>query len=136
MACFTITAAEALVVTAAQVTVHILEKKGVIKYELNEDGSVKEGKWSKKIGVLNGMLWGGSFLLALEHVFHGEVAMYPPFLTAMETPESTAETLQEMGTVGVTMAVALTAVWGIGLLIHHFLAKRKKASVAKLEEAK
>lgn len=134
MACFTITAAEALVVTAAQVTVKVLENKGVIKYNTDENGNATDTKWSKKIGILNGMLWGGSFLLALEHIFHGEVVFYPPFLTAMETPESTAEMLQEMGTVGVTMAVALTAIWGIGLLVHHFLKNRKvKEEKAKKE---
>ena len=135
MACFTITAAEALVVTAAQVTVKVLENKGVIKYSTDENGTVVDTKWSKKIGILNGMLWGGSVLLALEHIFHGEVAFYPPFLTAMETPESTAEMLQEMGTVGVTMAIALTAIWGIGLLVHHFLKNRKVKEVEAKEEA-
>ena len=71
------------------------------------------------------MLWGGSFLLALEHIFHGEVVMYPPFLTAMESAESTAEMLHEMGTVGVGMAIALTVTWGIGLLLYRVLRNRK-----------
>ena len=39
------------------------------------------------------MLFGGSFLLAAEHVYHGEVVFYPPFLTAMENSEATAEML-------------------------------------------
>ncbi len=130
MACFTITLMEAVAVTAAQITVHSLEKKGVIKYNNSEeDGG--EIKWSKKLGILNGMLIGGSVLLALEHVFHGEVTVFAPFLTSMSSPESTAEMLHEMATVGVAMAVALTAVWGIGLLIYHFAKKRSKAKVAK-----
>lgn len=124
MACFTITAAEAVLVSAAQITVKVLEHKGVIKYEVDENG-VAQTKWSKKLGILNGMLWGGSFLLALEHIFHGEVAMYPPFLTAMESAESTAEMLHEMGTVGVGMALALTAIWGVGLLLYRVLRNRK-----------
>ena len=66
MACFTVTMAEALAVSAAQITVKALENKGVIKYELDEEGNQKT-KWSKKLGILNGMLWGGSVLLALEH---------------------------------------------------------------------
>ena len=128
MACFTITAAEAVVVSAAQITVKVLEHKGIIKYEANENGE-QQVKWSKKLGILNGMLWGGSFLLALEHIFHGEVAMYPPFLTAMESAEDTAEMLNEMGTVGVGMALAITAIWGVGLLLYRVLRNRK--SVAK-----
>ena len=132
MACFTITAAEAVVVSAAQITTYLLEKKGVIKYEPNEDGTAKV-KWSKKLGILNGMLWGGSFLLALEHIFHGEVAMYPPFLTAMEDAESTAEMFHEMGTVGVGMALAITAIWGVGLLLYRVLKAHKKAAKAVKE---
>ena len=128
MACFTITAAEAVLVSAAQITVKVLEHKGVIKYEAGENGE-QQVKWSKKLGILNGMLWGGSFLLALEHIFHGEVAMYPPFLTAMESAEDTAEMLSEMGTVGVGMALAITAIWGVGLLLYRVLRNRK--SVAK-----
>lgn len=129
MACFTITAGEAIVVTAAQITVKVLENKGVIKYHTNEDGTV-DTKWSKKLGILNGMLWGGSFLLALEHIFHGEVSMTFPFLTAMQSAEQTAEMLHEMSTVGVAMAVSLTAIWGIGLLIYRFFKYRKPAKKA------
>ena len=124
MACFLVSAGEAIVVSAAQITVTALEHKGIIKYENNEDGTQK-AKWSTKLGILNGMLWGGSFLLALEHVFHGEVTSYFPFLTAMSSPEATAEMLQEMSTVGVTMALSLTAIWGIGLLLYRLLSKRK-----------
>ena len=124
MACFTITAAEAVLVSAAQITVKVLEHKGVIKYEVGEDGEQKV-KWSKKLGILNGMLWGGSFLLALEHIFHGEVVMYPPFLTAMQSAEDTAEMLSEMGTVGVGMALAITITWGVGLLLYRVLRNRK-----------
>ena len=131
MACFTITAAEAVLVSAAQITVKALEHKGVIKYEVGEGGE-QQVKWSKKLGILNGMLWGGSFLLALEHIFHGEVVMYPPFLTAMQSAEDTAEMLSEMGTVGVGMAIALTVAWGIGLLLYRVLRNRKtQAKVVK-----
>jgi len=129
MACFTITAGEALVVTAAQITVKVLEHKGIIKYETNEDGTSK-AKWSKKLGILNGMLWGGSFLLALEHIYHGEVSMTFPFLTAMQSAEQTAEMLEEMSTVGVTMALSLTAIWGVGLLLYYFFKERKAAKKA------
>ena len=133
MACFTVTAAEAILVSAGQITTYILEKKGKITYQPNEDGTQKV-KWSTKLGILNGMLWGGSFLLALEHIFHGEVTSYPPFLTNMATPESTAEMLEEMGTVGVGMAISLTLIWGIGLLLYRVLKNRKVKKIAPKEE--
>ena len=58
------------------------------------------------------MLWGGSALLAFEHLWHGEVVPWFPFLTAAENADDAAEMLHEMSTVGVTMAVLVTAVWG------------------------
>lgn len=69
------------------------------------------------MGWLNKMLWGGTLLLALEHVWHGEVTFTPPFLTAMQNPADTATMLHEMATVGVVMAVAVTAIWGIMVLV-------------------
>ena len=124
MACFTITAGEAVLVSAAQITVKVLEHKGVIKYKEDENGNIPT-KWSKKLGILNGMLWGGSFLLALEHIFHGEVTSYPPFLTAMSNAEDTAEMLHEMSTVGVVMAVSVTALWALGLILYRYLRFRR-----------
>lgn len=76
------------------------------------------------------MLYGGSFLLAIEHIYHGEVVFYPPFLTAMNDPADTVEMLNEMSTVGVSMAVLVTAVWGIGLFVSHLLKKSKKAQLS------
>ena len=60
------------------------------------------------------MLWGGSALLAFEHVWHGEVVPFFPFLTAVKTGE-TAEMLAEIGSTGVLMSAIVTAVWlGMG----------------------
>jgi len=36
-----------------------------------------------KLSLLNALLWGGVILLAVEHVWHGEVTPWPPYLTAM-----------------------------------------------------
>ena len=63
------------------------------------------------------MLWGGAILLCLEHVWHGEVVFFPPFLTAMYSPADTAEMLHEMATVGVGMAVLVTAAWVVLILV-------------------
>ena len=70
------------------------------------------------------MLWGGSVLLAFEHVWHGEVVPYFPFLTAASDPADAAEMLHEMGTAGVCMAAIVTVVWIGMLLVSKSLEKR------------
>lgn len=97
-----------------------------------------EVPWSKKLSYLELALWGGAFLLAGEHVLHGEVVPYPPFLTAAANPEDAATMLHEMGTVGVTMAVVLTLAWGIGVLVVDYLqySKHQPKVVSPAEGAK
>lgn len=77
----------------------------------------------EKILVLEKMLYGGSFLLAAEHLYHGEINFVPPFLTAMKTPEEIPVMLHEMSTVGVGMAVLVTIAWAAGLGIAHLVKK-------------
>jgi hypothetical protein len=57
-------------------------------------------------GWLNAMLWGAVAMLAVEHVAHGEVVPYPPFLTA-----GLAEVFPEMMSIGVPMAVLTVTAW-------------------------
>ena len=116
MACFVVPAVEAIVVTGAYLAAKKSEQKiqaparsGANAFETDE---VKI-TWSKRLSWLLGLLWGGVVLLAFEHFWHGEVVPFPPFLTAMASPEDTAEMLSEMATVGVSMAVTVTAVWGV-----------------------
>ena len=111
MACFLVPLGEAVVLTVA--------KKLVFKK--NADSVIKA-----RLGNLEKMLYGGSFLLAIEHVYHGEVVFYPPFLTAMKNPEDIPEMLHEMATVGVSMAIVVTAVWGIAELIAHLINKKQE----------
>ena len=59
------------------------------------------------------MLWGGSGLLAFEHLWHGEITPFFPFLTAANDPADTAEMLHEMATSGSAMAILVTAVWAV-----------------------
>jgi hypothetical protein len=66
-----------------------------------------------KIGWLNIMLWGGVAMLAIEHIAHGEVVFYPPFLTAMQNPANIPVMLQELVTVGGTMTIAIVVIWAI-----------------------
>ena len=116
MACIIVPAAEAIAVTAAYVAVKKNEQK-LQAPKLAEGGKLADSAakitWSKRLSWLMGLLWGGVLLLTFEHFWHGEVVPFPPFLTAMASPEDTAEMLHEMATVGVSMAVTVTAVWGV-----------------------
>jgi hypothetical protein len=69
------------------------------------------------LGMLEVLLWGGAGLLALEHIWHGEVVPWPPFLTAMQNPEEWSIALHEMATNGVAMTIATSALWaGVQLI--------------------
>ena len=80
-----------------------------------------------KLGWLGKMMFGGSFLLAIEHVYHGEIIFTPPFLTAVKNGE-TADMLHEMATRGVAMAVLLGVVWvamvGVSTMLERSKSKR------------
>ena len=77
------------------------------------------------LGWLNKMLWGGSALLAFEHVWHGEVVPFFPFLTAVKDGEA-SEMLHEMATAGVCMALLVTAAWGIMVGVVSMFEKKSK----------
>ncbi len=127
MACFTVPLAEAVVLTAV--------KK--IAFRRNADSVINEAEMAKsqkiavlkeKLGVLEKMLYGGSFLLAVEHLYHGEISLVPPFFTAMKNPSEIPEMLREMTTVGVGMALLTTAVWAAGIGIAALVKNHKKKS--------
>ena len=80
----------------------------------------------RKLHWLVKMALGGSFLLAIEHVYHGEITFYPPFLTAMKDPADTQVMVHEIMTVGVSMAVLLLVAW-IGMVVVSEIAERRKA---------
>ncbi len=119
MACFLVPAAEAVVTTVATKLIKSKEKS----QKKHQDDIT----FSAKLGWLNKMLWGGSALLAFEHIWHGEVVPFFPFLTAIENGE-TAEMLAEMSANGVLMAALITAVWAGMVLVSNALAKRDEAS--------
>lgn len=114
MACFLVPAAEAVVTTAAT---KILQKKEAKADQQSADIAEAEGKlpFSRKLKWLSHMLIGGSVLLCFEHIWHGEVVPFFPFLTAASDSEAFADMLHEMGTVGVTMSAIVTLAW-IGML--------------------
>jgi hypothetical protein len=97
MACFLVPTAAAIITTAAG-------KKVDKKYHFN---------W------LNSMLWGGVAMLAVEHIAHGEVVLYPPFLTAGLT-----EVLPEMLRVGVPMTLSIFLIWGVMAAVAAIMSKR------------
>ncbi|MCR5785170.1 MAG: hypothetical protein K6G40_05965 [Eubacterium sp.] len=104
MACFIVPGAEAAVA-------HIVKKNAEKKEAIEENKKEITIPLSRKIGWLRDMLVGGCTLLLFEHIWHGEIVPYFPFLTAMSNPEDMMEMFKEMATVGVGMTVVLTVVW-------------------------
>lgn len=102
MACF-------LAPTAAAIITHVIKKKISPKYHLD---------W------LVAMFWGGVIMLAVEHIAHGEVVLYPPFLTAMQNPADIPVMLMEIATTGVTMTIAVVLVWLIMVLVTRQIKKQ------------
>jgi len=97
MACFLVPTGAAIVTTA-------IGKKVPEKYHIN---------W------LNSMLWGGVVMLAVEHIAHREIVLYPPFLTA-----GLSEVLPEMLRVGIPMTLVIFLIWGIMVAVAAVLSKR------------
>ena len=111
MACFVAPMTEAIVTT-------------IVTKACEKNGSEKAVKVSEDLHTLNKMLWGGSALLAFEHVWHGEVVPFYPFLTAASSAESAAVMLHEIATSGVAMAVLVTVAWGAITIVKKQLAKK------------
>lgn len=136
MACFLVPAAEAVITTIAAKAIKSKEKDSeTVKVQL--DGSNPEAAekipFSRKLKWLNNLLWGGSALLAFEHVWHGEVVPWFPFLTAAGDPVDAAEMLQEMSTAGVAMAALVTVVW-LGLVAVSSAIEKKALKAQPAEE--
>ncbi len=112
MACFLAPAAEAIIVSVIKKNERRKEeaalKSGAPAPATSSGSSIP---WSRKLGWLTRMLWGGVFLLAIEHIWHGEVVPWPPFLTAMNNPADIQPMLMEILTVGGAMVLFVTAVW-------------------------
>ena len=95
MACF-------LAPTTVAIITSAIRKKIPLKYHLD---------W------LITMLWGGVVMLVVDHIAHGEVILYPPFLTALKNPADIPAMLHEIATIGLTMTIAIIGVWGVMILI-------------------
>lgn len=128
MACFVVPGTEAIVVTAAAVLLKKYEQnKAQVKLSSGNASTkapVKTG-FARKLFWLADLLWGGVVLLAFEHLWHGEVVPFFPFLTAAtEGPEAVSEMLGEMASVGVLMAVLVTVIWVAMVLVSAAIEKR------------
>ena len=140
MACFLVPAAEAIAVSLVKKK---MKKKELLMQQQQLDGikvvpdghqnsEVQEASnnqipWSRKLKWLSNLLWGGVLLLGVEHIWHGEVVPWPPFLTAMTSAADTIEMLQEMALVGTVMCAVVTGVW----LFMIWFAERRAKGLAK-----
>ena len=125
MACFLVPATEAIVSTIVTKKIDSKESAAdTLKVNASEENLSVHIPLSRTMKWLNNMLWGGSALLAFEHVWHGELTAWFPFLTAASNPVNFTEMLHEMSTVGVAMSVLVTAVWGAMVLVTNTLEKR------------
>ena len=122
MACFVVPAVEAVVVSAVDKCTCKKEVQNVVSE------SSAGVPFRQKIKWLTRMLWGGCILLAFEHLWHGEIVPWFPFLTAMSDPGETKEMLHEMATVGVTMAALITVVWMVMCIVADVIARRPAPS--------
>lgn len=118
MACFAVPAAEAIITSAAKKIIERREKKIGDKNTLC---------LSEKMGWLNKMLWGGSALLAFEHLWHGEITPFFPFFTAASDPAETVKMLREMATSGTAMSILVTCAWLAAVVISTIIEKQGNA---------
>ena len=123
MACFIVPTTEALIVSAANIIIEkqMMKKKTASEGQLHDNLEEKPAV-CRNLSLLSKLLWGGSALLAFEHLWHGEIQPFYPFLTAASDPAAMSEVFHEMATVGVSMAVAVTLAWGILIFFRSRLA--------------
>ena len=120
MACFVVGGGEAVAVTAVR---SIVKKK-----EMERD--IVEKDVNHLTDAAPTRRWGGVILLCIEHIWHGEVVPFPPFLTAMYNAADTSAMLHEMATVGVGMCVMVTVCWAIVTVVADAVVKRSAHAVA------
>ncbi len=134
MACFLVSTAEAVVVKIAE---KVVAKKELEASGKNEgDAEIKAViPMSVKLKWLSRMLFGGSILLLFEHIWHGEIVLWFPFLTAMSDSGDVVEMLKEMGTVGVCMAVLITVIWAVMCKVAEAIVKRPVSDTEGQQDA-
>ncbi|MBO6157099.1 MAG: hypothetical protein J6O24_06655 [Succinivibrio sp.] len=104
MACFTACVAEAIVAYG-------------VKKVVASSKNTKVNSFAPKLQKLINLLLSGSFLLLIEHVWHGEIVPFYPFFTAAKDPESTRVMINEILTIGVSMDIAVTVIWFVAYIL-------------------
>lgn len=120
MGCFIVPGGEAVITTVIS---KVVDKKTPADDLKKVEGHIT---FKEKLSWLNKMLWGGSALLAFEHIWHGEVTPFFPFITAMNDSTDAAELFHEMSTIGVGMAALVTLAWGGLVLASSVIEKRNR----------
>ncbi len=123
MACFIVPTVEAAALTVAKK--HIAKK---VEAGGSTEGAQRSLDLVRKLTWLTNLLWGGAVLLAFEHLWHGEVIPFFPFLSALTERSTAQQMLFEMGTVGVGMALLVTVVWGVGLALIRATERRNRVA--------
>ena len=104
MSCFLVPLTEAIATSAyCQINKKSIEKS--------------ESALKRHVPALEKMLWGGSLMLMVDHAINGELSFSFPFFTALNAEGGFQIMLREMLTVGVPMALILTAAWAIYALV-------------------
>lgn len=130
MACFIVPASEAFLVRIVSKVVERKLKRG--DFTKDDIGYTRTCAFIKKRKWLTNMLWGGSALLTFEHVWHGEIVPWFPFLTAAYSREASIAMIKEMATVGVVMALVVSVVWiGMVVVSHHLENRITRSSSQK-----
>ncbi len=96
MACFIAPLVEAIAVTA-----------------LRKSGLKGNSPYLQHLPDLEKMLWGGTLMLIVDHIINGELTWTFPFFTSLGQTGGAAILWREVLTVGVPMALALTAAWAV-----------------------
>jgi len=125
MACFLVPAATATVTTV----VCKQRKKDPKGQGHTRDQRETVTPFTGKLGSLCALLWAVSAVSMFEHILHGEVVPYFPFLTAAQTPEGLQTMLFEMATEGVLMTALAVAAWAcLVMLSWNFKQRRHDAA--------
>lgn len=86
MSCFVVPLAQAVATTICRKTI----------------ANSNESIWKNQLPTLEKMLWGGSLVLIVDHIAHGELFAF---------------SLKELLTVGIPMSLVVTLVWAIIVLL-------------------
>lgn len=137
MACFLVPTGEAIVVSLLRLALKKKEERAEVQPDSLASSASLVSPTSparlaspgvrtlrRRLRWLSQMLWGGSALLAFEHLWHGEIVPWFPFLTAASDPESAGVMLHEMATAGVMMALLTTVAWGLMCMAASAIEKR------------